>query len=58
MFMNQISTRVPGSTTRVGRDIEKVRDAAQLRDKLELDPIRPRHFVTETGVGYRLVLED
>lgn len=30
----------------------------QLRDKLELDPVRPRHFVTETGVGYRLVLED
>ena len=29
----------------------------QLRDKLELDPVRPRHFLTETGVGYRLVLE-
>lgn len=26
----------------------------QLRDKLERDPIRPRHFVTEVGVGYRL----
>ena len=26
----------------------------QLRDKLERDPLRPRHFVTETGVGYRL----
>jgi two-component system KDP operon response regulator KdpE len=26
----------------------------QLRDKLERDPIRPRHFLTEIGVGYRL----
>ena len=30
----------------------------QLRDKLEADPMRPRHFLTETGVGYRLVAED
>jgi two-component system KDP operon response regulator KdpE len=29
----------------------------QIRDKLESDPVRPRHFVTETGVGYRLVAE-
>jgi two-component system KDP operon response regulator KdpE len=29
----------------------------QLRDKLEDDPVRPRHFLTETGVGYRLVAE-
>jgi len=27
----------------------------QLRDKLEQDPVRPRHFLTEAGVGYRLV---
>ena len=27
----------------------------QLRDKLEKDPLRPQHFLTETGVGYRLV---
>jgi len=27
----------------------------QLRDKLEVDPVRPRHLLTETGVGYRLV---
>jgi two-component system, OmpR family, KDP operon response regulator KdpE len=29
----------------------------QLRDKLEMDPAQPRHFLTETGVGYRLVEE-
>jgi len=27
----------------------------QLRQKLELDPARPVHLVTETGVGYRLI---
>jgi DNA-binding response OmpR family regulator len=30
----------------------------QLRDKFESDPVRPRHFITETGVGYRLVAEE
>jgi two-component system, OmpR family, KDP operon response regulator KdpE len=29
----------------------------QLRDKLEDDPMRPRHLTTETGVGYRLLAE-
>ncbi len=28
---------------------------AHLRRKLEADPARPRHLVTETGVGYRFV---
>jgi len=28
---------------------------AQLRQKLEADAARPRHFVTEPGVGYRFV---
>ena len=27
----------------------------RLRQKLEHEPARPRHFVTETGVGYRFV---
>lgn len=29
----------------------------QLRQKLEADPARPRHLRTETGVGYRLLVE-
>ena len=29
----------------------------QIRDKLEKDPVGPRHFVTEIGIGYRLVVE-
>ena len=32
---------------------------AQLRKKLEIDPGKPRLFVTESGVGYRMhLLED
>lgn len=31
---------------------------AQLRQKLEADPARPRYLLTETGVGYRLCLPD
>jgi two-component system, OmpR family, KDP operon response regulator KdpE len=27
----------------------------QLRDKLEEDPVRPKHFLTEAGIGYRLM---
>jgi two-component system KDP operon response regulator KdpE len=30
----------------------------QLREKLEADPVRPKHLVTETGVGYRLIVDD
>lgn len=31
--------------------------AKQLRDKLEADPLQPRHIITETGIGYRLVAD-
>ena len=30
----------------------------QLRDKLEANPVRPKHLITEIGVGYRLVAGD
>jgi two-component system, OmpR family, KDP operon response regulator KdpE len=30
----------------------------QLRDKLEVDPVRPKYLLTETGVGYRLVADE
>ncbi len=30
----------------------------QLRDKLEADPVQPRYLMTETGVGYRLRLDE
>jgi two-component system KDP operon response regulator KdpE len=30
----------------------------QLREKLEADPVRPQHLVTETGVGYRLLADE
>jgi two-component system KDP operon response regulator KdpE len=30
---------------------------AQLRQKLEVEPARPRHLITEPGVGYRLRTE-
>ena len=28
---------------------------SQLRKKLEADPARPRHLLTESGMGYRLI---
>jgi two-component system KDP operon response regulator KdpE len=30
----------------------------QLREKLEADPARPRHLLTEVGVGYRLIADE
>lgn len=29
---------------------------ANLRQKLETEPAKPKHFITEVGVGYRFVL--
>ena len=53
----QLLTQVWGPTHE--RDTHYLRIyMKQLRDKLEIDPVRPRHFLTETGVGYRLVLDE
>jgi len=30
---------------------------ANLRRKIELNPARPRHVITEPGVGYRLKID-
>lgn len=30
---------------------------SQLRKKLEADPAAPRHLLTESGMGYRLVID-
>jgi two-component system KDP operon response regulator KdpE len=42
-----------------GGDVQQLRVyVRQIRQKLEADPERPRHIVTETGIGYRLVVQD
>lgn len=40
-----------------GGDVQQLRVyVRQLRQKLEADPERPRYIVTETGIGYRLLV--
>ena len=52
----QLLTEVWGPTH--ARDTHYLRIyMKQLREKLEADAVRPRHFVTETGVGYRLLAD-
>ena len=53
----QLLTEVWGPTH--GADTHYLRIyMKQLRDKLEDDPLRPRYLVTETGVGYRLKVDE
>ncbi len=42
-----------------GGDVQQLRVyVRQIRQKLEADPVRPRHIITETGIGYRLVMQE
>ena len=42
-----------------GGDVQQLRVyVRQLRQKIEPEPERPRHILTETGVGYRLAVEE
>lgn len=42
-----------------GGDVQQLRVyVRQLRQKIETDPERPHHILTETGVGYRLAVEE
>lgn len=42
-----------------GADVQYLRIYIRhLRQKIETDPERPRHILTETGVGYRLRVQD
>ena len=42
-----------------GGDVQQLRVyVRQVRQKLEPDPERPTHILTETGVGYRLTVEE
>lgn len=53
----QLLTEVWGPTH--ARDTHYLRIyMKQLRSKLEVDPVRPRHLLTETGLGYRLVSDE
>ncbi len=43
----------------VGGDVQQLRVyVRQVRQKIEPDPERPRHILTETGVGYRLAVDE
>ena len=42
-----------------GGDVQQLRVyVRQVRQKLETDPEQPRHILTETGVGYRLAVQE
>jgi two-component system KDP operon response regulator KdpE len=51
--------QVLGALWGASGDVQQLRVyIRQIRQKIEVDPERPRHILTETGVGYRLALHD
>jgi DNA-binding response OmpR family regulator len=51
VYGETVSTEDAKSDSRLERLVERT------RKKIEVDPARPRHLVTEQGRGYRLILE-
>ena len=51
--------QILGQLWGAGGDVQQLRVyVRQVRQKIEPDPERPRHILTETGVGYRLAVEE
>ena len=51
--------QILGQLWGAGGDVQQLRVyVRQVRQKIETDPERPRHILTETGVGYRLAVEE
>jgi two-component system, OmpR family, KDP operon response regulator KdpE len=53
MTHQQLIHQVWGTDTTTDSHLLRV-NVSNLRRKIEIDPVRPRHIVTESGVGYRL----
>ena len=50
---------IMGKLWGAGGDVQQLRVyVRQIRQKIEAEPDRPRHILTETGVGYRLVVDE
>lgn len=50
---------IMGKLWGAGGDVQQLRVyVRQIRQKIEVDPERPRHILTETGVGYRLAVHE
>ncbi len=51
--------QILGQLLGAGGDVQQLRVyVRQVRQKIEADPEQPRHILTETGVGYRLAVQE